>query len=72
MITRLHRHTLTGRVLLHLRYPTTASRQPPLLTHPTSTYHHHHPHAQVLDLLDTRRSGYVDLALLIMCLLALW
>lgn len=27
---------------------------------------------QVLDLLDTRRSGYVDLALLIMCLLALW
>lgn len=28
--------------------------------------------AQVLVLLDTKRSGYVDLALLIMCLLALW
>lgn len=28
--------------------------------------------SQVLVLLDTRRSGYVDLALLIMCLLALW
>ena len=27
---------------------------------------------QVLVLLDTKRSGYVDLALLIMCLLALW
>lgn len=28
--------------------------------------------SQVLVLLDTRRSGYVDLALMIMCLLALW
>lgn len=27
---------------------------------------------QVLVLLDTRRSGYIDLAMLIMCLLALW
>lgn len=27
---------------------------------------------QVLVLLDTQRSGYVDLALLLMCLLALW
>lgn len=30
------------------------------------------PLPQVLILLDTRRSGYVDLALLVMCLLALW
>lgn len=27
---------------------------------------------QVLVLLDTQRSGYIDLGLLLMCLLALW
>lgn len=52
---------------------TTATRAP---SHPPTIQRlrtiHLPVHLQVLVLLDTRRTGYVDLALLIMCLLALW